>query len=480
MDVKSIHHEVIKRPERFGEMPLPRLAKIGTWMQPRPAGRIRNSLPRGFCYHPPMKPGYWFRRDWGWFCHLCCTLVAAFAAAQAIASVDADGDGMLDDWEVAYFGSTNATRGSAAADFDGDGLSNLAEFRTGTNPTNTLSRLRLTQIERLPNSRFAFTWPGATGCVYNLEAKFGPAAPFTNVLATNVPAAFPQTVCTVSVQNASQAFFRLRWRPMFVGAANTATPGMTYQQSWAALDAAVGPLSVRRSYSSGLVTNFPTTVAAIDVGKRVSVFSFKTSWSEMAAGQHDADVRNLVTSIPANHLTYLCWFHEPENDGTAAAFVPAFRQFATVAKAVGRSNVKVTLILMTWTWNTASGRNPSDWWPGAEYVDAVGLDGYNSYNGTNKTTWKALSDVFQTPTDWLRAHGAREIGVAECGCRERIGDANAKANWLRDGVKWADSQRFSFFCYFDSDVGSAGEPPWWLRTSTQATQAYRDLAAAHR
>ena len=176
------------------------------------------------------------------------------------------------------------------------------------------------------------------------------------------------------------------------------------------------------------MTSFPATVAAIDVGKRVSLFSFKANWAEMAAGQHDNDVRNLVNSIPEGHLTYLCWFHEPENDGTASAFVPAFRQFATVAKGVGKPHVKVTLILMSWTWNPASGRNPSDWWPGAEYVDAVGLDGYNSYNGTNKLTWKAVADIFQTPTDWLRAHGAKEIGIAECGCREHLTNTNAKAD----------------------------------------------------
>ena len=96
-------------------------------------------------------------------------------------------------------------------------------------------------------------------------------------------------------------------------------------------------------------------------------------------------------------MTYLCWFHEPENDGTASAFVPGFRQFATVVHGVGKPNVKATLILMSWTWNAASGRNPSDWWPGADYVDAVGLDGYNPYNATNNLTWKKLADIFQAP-----------------------------------------------------------------------------------
>jgi len=41
--------------------------------------------------------------------------------------VDTDGDGMPDDWEQQYFGSTTA--GSATADDDGDGMTNYAEFR---------------------------------------------------------------------------------------------------------------------------------------------------------------------------------------------------------------------------------------------------------------------------------------------------------------------------------------------------------------
>jgi hypothetical protein len=408
-------------------------------------------------------------------------LGAMLVVGQASAAVDGDLDGMLDDWEVRYFGSTNAPRGSAAADFDGDRLSNFAEYLAGTNPTNAQSRLAFSRIQRLPNSQFALYWPGTTGRVYELTAAFDWNSGFGTRLATNIAATPPQNVCTVSVQNARQVFYRLRLRPMFIGAANTVLTGsgMNYQQSWADLDEEVGPLAIRRSYASGLVTYFPSTVAGIDPGKRVSLFSFKANWSEMAAGQHDADVRNLVNSIPAGHLTYLCWFHEPENDGTAASFVPAFRRFASVVKALGKPQVKVTLILMTWTWEAASGRNPNDWWPGAEYLDAVGLDGYNSYNGTNKLTWKAVPDIFQTATDWVRAHGASEIGIAETGCREHLTNPDAKAKWLRDGVKWADAQRFSFFCYFDSDVGSSGNAGWWLRTSTQASLAYRDLAAAH-
>lgn len=45
---------------------------------------------------------------------------------------DADGDGMDDRWEQRFLGGTGATAG---ADPDGDGLTNLAEFQAGTDPS---------------------------------------------------------------------------------------------------------------------------------------------------------------------------------------------------------------------------------------------------------------------------------------------------------------------------------------------------------
>jgi hypothetical protein len=50
-----------------------------------------------------------------------------------IREIDDDGDGMDDQWEITFFGSTAAT---ANADPDGDGLNNLAEFQHQSNPTD--------------------------------------------------------------------------------------------------------------------------------------------------------------------------------------------------------------------------------------------------------------------------------------------------------------------------------------------------------
>jgi len=48
--------------------------------------------------------------------------------------LDTDSDGLLDSWEIQYFG--NLTSQNATGDPDFDGLTNLEEYQIGTNPIN--------------------------------------------------------------------------------------------------------------------------------------------------------------------------------------------------------------------------------------------------------------------------------------------------------------------------------------------------------
>jgi hypothetical protein len=59
---------------------------------------------------------------------------------------DADGDGLPDAWEIQYFGAINDPRATPDADPDNDGLTNLQEYVSGTNPMDAASYLKVDSI----------------------------------------------------------------------------------------------------------------------------------------------------------------------------------------------------------------------------------------------------------------------------------------------------------------------------------------------
>jgi Tol biopolymer transport system component len=80
---------------------------------------------------------------------------------------DSDGDGMDDDWEMAYF-QTLARNGSG--DFDNDAQTDLEEFRAGTDPTNQGSIFHALTVTRVGGATTVF-WNGSPGIIYRVEFK---------------------------------------------------------------------------------------------------------------------------------------------------------------------------------------------------------------------------------------------------------------------------------------------------------------------
>jgi len=77
---------------------------------------------------------------------------------------DADGNGLADAWERLFFGRTGI---DPAADPDHDGLSNLAEFKAGTNPTDFQSQFRFVRIA--PQAQGVLVeWPSVAGRNYSI------------------------------------------------------------------------------------------------------------------------------------------------------------------------------------------------------------------------------------------------------------------------------------------------------------------------
>ena len=101
---------------------------------------------------------------------------------------DTDGDGLPDDWELAYFGTLER---DGSGDFDGDGHTDLQEFLAGTDPTNTGSILRVLTITSLSGNT-TILWSATPGRSYQVQFKSN----VTDVGWTDVPGV---TIATGSI-----------------------------------------------------------------------------------------------------------------------------------------------------------------------------------------------------------------------------------------------------------------------------------------
>ena len=91
---------------------------------------------------------------------------------------DADSDGIPNGWEQAH-GLDPLNPDDAAADNDGDGMSNLQEYLAGTNPNNAASRFAITSLA-LTNGHVRVNWSAVGGKSYVVQTNLALGAGFAD------------------------------------------------------------------------------------------------------------------------------------------------------------------------------------------------------------------------------------------------------------------------------------------------------------
>jgi hypothetical protein len=103
------------------------------------------------------------------------TGTAAVVTLNIIPPVDSNSNSIPDTWEALYGGS------DPNGDLDGDGANNLHEYRSGTNPTNAASWLRITQINQ-GESGYQIVWSSVGGVRYRVLYSNGdPQGSFSGI-----------------------------------------------------------------------------------------------------------------------------------------------------------------------------------------------------------------------------------------------------------------------------------------------------------
>ena len=199
----------------------------------------------------------------------------------------------------------------------------------------------------------------------------------------------------------------------------------------------------------------------------------------IAAGRYDIYVRNFFQAAKAWGKPILLRFAHEMNgnwypwDGShngggagAASYIKAWIYIYNVRKAVGADNV-----CLVWSPNhrnlpAESWNGMANYYPGDQYVDWVGMDGYN----WGYTQWESFDAVFGAAYAALTALTAKPLMIGELAAAEQGGD---KAGWIGDALAKIVSSypRIKMFCWFNINK----ERDWRIDSSAAAAAAAKNI-----
>jgi beta-mannanase len=161
------------------------------------------------------------------------------------------------------------------------------------------------------------------------------------------------------------------------------------------------------------------------------------------------------------------------NGNSAAEFLAAWRHIVDIARAKGATNIR-------WIWapnvdNDGLGVPFAELYPGDDYVDWVGLDGFNRGTSWTSTTWVGLHRIFDGSIARLRELTDKPLLIAETGSSEEGGE---KAAWIRSLADIpAEFPEVRAIVWFSKNETSLGID-WRVNSSEEALAAFREIATS--
>jgi len=230
-------------------------------------------------------------------------------------------------------------------------------------------------------------------------------------------------------------------------------------------------LSVRRTFWSwdNNRTSMITTIKGDLAANRLPYVSTKTpKWSEVAAGQHDVVLDDMLRKIDATGgPVWFTAYHEPEDNaeglgtgnekcerdpvneglcvGTPADWLAMQKHIRARMTAIGTRNIAFMPTLMAWTFDPGSGRDPERWYEKGIW-DSYMVDAYVAKDsGTPVTNTQWVNFV-----KWAEGKGL-PFGLGEWGNNFAITNAGKE---MKEYWEWsfANKKDMIAYSYFDSDL----------------------------
>lgn len=204
------------------------------------------------------------------------------------------------------------------------------------------------------------------------------------------------------------------------------------------------------------------------------------SLSDIVAGKYDSYFRKEADAVRGLGMTVMIRFaHEmnllssdwgPGKAGNSgSAYAEAWRHIVTVFRQEGAANVK-------WVWapNVDYGGRPfNQFFPGDEWVDYVGLDGYN-WGTSGGESFASFSKIFASSYTTITQLSSKPLIITETAASEAGG---SKAAWIEETFFETIPQempRISAVIWFSENK----ERDWPVNSSQSSLDAYRKVVAS--
>jgi Glycosyl hydrolase family 26 len=269
----------------------------------------------------------------------------------------------------------------------------------------------------------------------------------------------------------------------------------------------------------GLVSTFvdwsyviggPNETWMSDGGRRKALLAWEPNgirFSDVANGAQDAYLQKVADSMrafpydvyvrpwPEMNALWSSWqptaAGEKPDGGTPPQFVAAWRHTVDFIRSRGATHLK--FVFAPDASNFTSNTPIASIWPGADYVDVLGIDGYNWGNSATGAIdtgdrWASFSDIFGTMYAILAGlHPTAPVWITEFGSKEPakeddwlfpkesspIDPTHDKGAWLNDTFTSTNFPRIQALAYFHKQK----ERDWRLDSSASSLNSMRRMLA---
>jgi Beta-mannanase len=201
---------------------------------------------------------------------------------------------------------------------------------------------------------------------------------------------------------------------------------------------------------------------------RINRGDYDEKWRTWARDAKDFEHRIIFRFGFEMNGDWFDWGQQP------AAFIAAWqRVYSIVRHEIGATNVEF-MFSPNVEWDAYKPLTKIElYYPGDDYVDLLGLDGYNFGDHHSEWhRWQSYSEIFEASLK-IMSQWPQKLYLSEIGCA----DGSGKSTWIEDFLNSVQKDsRISGFIYYNHFDGRKGEPNWRLDSDPETLEVFRKFA----